>query len=32
MGKENELLIPALVADPDVSLGKLLVGMHELLG
>ena len=30
--KENEVLIPALVADPDVSLGTLLGGMHELLG
>jgi iron-sulfur cluster repair protein YtfE (RIC family) len=30
--KENDLLIPALVADPDVSLGTLLGGMHELLG
>ena len=30
--KENELLIPALVADPSVSLDVLLGGMHELLG
>lgn len=30
--KENELLIPALVADPSVALGELLGGMHELLG
>lgn len=30
--KENELLIPALVADRSVSLGELLGGMHELLG
>ena len=30
--KENELLIPSLVADPDVSLSVLLGGMHELLG
>ncbi|HET6381381.1 MAG TPA: hemerythrin domain-containing protein [candidate division Zixibacteria bacterium] len=30
--KENELLIPALVADPEVELGPLLEGMHELLG
>lgn len=30
--KENELLIPALVSDPDVSLVTLLGGMHELLG
>jgi hypothetical protein len=25
-------LIPALVADPNVALGALLGGMHELLG
>lgn len=30
--KENELLIPTLGADPNVSLGELLGGMHELLG
>lgn len=30
--KENELLVPALVADPDISLAILLEGMHELLG
>ncbi|MHB8398113.1 MAG: hemerythrin domain-containing protein [Candidatus Limnocylindrales bacterium] len=30
--KENELLIPALVADPSVSLGELLSGLHELVG
>jgi iron-sulfur cluster repair protein YtfE (RIC family) len=30
--KENDLLIPALAADPDVSLADLLHGMHELLG
>jgi iron-sulfur cluster repair protein YtfE (RIC family) len=30
--KENDLLIPALVADPSVSLADLLGGMHELLG
>jgi iron-sulfur cluster repair protein YtfE (RIC family) len=30
--KENELLIPALVADPNVSLGELLSGLHELVG
>lgn len=30
--KENDLLIPALVAVPDVSLAQLLGGMHELLG
>ncbi len=30
--KENELLIPALVADERVSLVELLGGMHELLG
>jgi hypothetical protein len=32
MPKENDLLIPALVADPSVALGALLGGMHELLG
>ena len=32
LGKENELLIPALVADPNVSLGELLSGLHELVG
>lgn len=30
--KENELLIPALVADPNVSLGELLSGLHQLVG
>jgi hypothetical protein len=30
--KENELLVPALVADPSVDLGRLLSGMHELVG
>ncbi|MGH2466478.1 MAG: DUF2249 domain-containing protein, partial [Candidatus Limnocylindrales bacterium] len=30
--KENELLIPVLVADPTVSLTELLAGMHELVG
>lgn len=30
--KENDLLIPALVADPGISLAELLGGMHELLG
>ena len=28
--KENELLVPAFVADPNVSLSDLLIGMHEL--
>jgi len=27
--KENDLLLPALAADPKVSLAELLVGMHE---
>lgn len=31
LAKENDLLVPALVADPNVSLGELLGGMHELL-
>ena len=30
--KENEQLLPLLVADPDVSVHDLLAGMHELLG
>lgn len=30
--KENDLLIPALVEAPGVSLASLLAGMHELLG
>ena len=29
---ENELLIPVLVVDPNVSLGELLSGLHELVG
>ncbi len=32
LAKENDLLIPALQADPSVSLAELLDGMHELLG
>jgi len=32
LSKENDLLVPALVADPRVSLGELLGGMHELVG
>lgn len=32
LSKENDLLIPALVADPGVSLAALLGGMHELVG
>ena len=30
--KENDFLIPALQADPTISLAELLGGMHELLG
>ncbi|HEX2883903.1 MAG TPA: hemerythrin domain-containing protein [Candidatus Limnocylindria bacterium] len=30
--KENELLVPTLVADPQVELAQLLAGMHELVG
>lgn len=30
--KENDLLVPLLVADANVSLADLLGGMHELLG
>jgi hypothetical protein len=32
LSKENDRLIPALLARPDVSLGDLLAGMHELVG
>lgn len=32
LAKENDYLIPALVADPDVDLGALLEGMHALIG
>jgi iron-sulfur cluster repair protein YtfE (RIC family) len=32
LSKENDLLLPALMADPSVSLGALLGGMHEILG
>jgi iron-sulfur cluster repair protein YtfE (RIC family) len=32
LAKENDLLVPALVADEHVSLIELLGGMHELLG
>jgi hemerythrin HHE cation binding domain-containing protein len=32
LAKENDRLIPVLVADPAVSLETLLGGMHELLG
>lgn len=32
LAKENDLLIPTLAADPNVSLGAVLGGMHELLG
>lgn len=30
--KENELLVPILVADPHVAMVDLLAGMHELIG
>ena len=30
--KENDLLVPALVADANVSISELLAGMHELIG
>ena len=30
--KENDLLLPALMADANVSVGTLLAGMHELVG
>jgi iron-sulfur cluster repair protein YtfE (RIC family) len=32
LAKENDRLIPALVARDDISLGDLLAGMHELVG
>jgi uncharacterized protein (DUF2249 family) len=32
LAKENEQVLPLLVADPDVSVADLLGGMHELLG
>lgn len=32
LAKENELLLPALLARPEVSLDQLLAGMHELVG
>jgi hypothetical protein len=32
LAKENDRLIPALLALPGVSLGELLAGMHELVG
>ncbi len=32
LSKENDLLLPALLARPDVSLVALLGGMHELVG
>jgi uncharacterized protein (DUF2249 family) len=32
LDKENDLLLPVLAADPEVSLAELLAGMHELLG
>jgi uncharacterized protein (DUF2249 family) len=32
LAKENELILPLLVAAPDVSLAGILGGMHELLG
>lgn len=32
LAKENELVLPLLVASPDVSVADLLGGMHELLG
>jgi uncharacterized protein (DUF2249 family) len=32
LAKENDLVLPLLVAAPDVSVAELLGGMHELLG
>ena len=32
LAKENDLVLPLVAADPDVSLAQILAGMHELLG
>ena len=32
LAKENDLILPAVAADPAVSLTEILAGMHELLG
>lgn len=32
LAKENDLLLPAVAADPAASLAEILAGMHELLG
>lgn len=32
LAKENDRIVPALLAMPEVSLGELLAGMHELVG
>jgi hypothetical protein len=32
LAKENELVLPLLLADPEVSVADLLAGMHALLG
>ncbi|MGB8651904.1 MAG: DUF2249 domain-containing protein [Mycobacteriales bacterium] len=32
LAKENQLVLPLLVADPGVSVAALLAGMHEILG
>lgn len=32
LAKENDLVLPLLAADPDVSVAGLLIGMHEVLG
>lgn len=32
LSKENELLLPAVAANPDTSLAAVLAGMHEILG
>ena len=32
LGKENDLLLPVVAADPSVSVAEVLAGMHELLG
>ncbi len=32
LSKENDLLLPTVAANPDVSLASVLAGMHEILG
>jgi Hemerythrin HHE cation binding domain len=32
LAKENDLVLPVVLADPDTSLAEVLYGMHEMLG